>query len=94
MIKEGSLFYEFFLIPKTPKGIETFKICHLYRMELPLNKAKRKDLQGEPFRIQVIEKLLSDPSASPKIIDQCVKIGKEIVRRGKNRMAIFAAKRP
>lgn len=83
------IYYEFFLKPRTDKGRETFEVCELYRFDLPLNKAKRKDLQGEPLRIQVIEKVLSDPDATTEIKDQCKRISKEIIRRDKNRRAIL-----
>lgn len=85
------VFYEFFLIPKTTKGRATFEVCRLYRIDLPLNRAKRKDLQGEPFRTRVIEKILSDPSASTEIKKQCKEISIEIIRRAKNRKAIREA---
>ncbi len=83
------VYYEFFLKPKTDKGRETFEVCQLYRLDLPINKAKRKDLVSEPLRIQVIEKVLNDPSATTEIKDQCIRITKEIIRRDKNRRAIL-----
>lgn len=82
-------FHEFFLLPRTQKGQETFEVCQLYRLDLPLNKAKKKDLQGEDFRIRVIEKALSDPSVSGKVKDQCKQISKEIIRRARNRKLIL-----
>lgn len=82
-------FHQFFIKPKTPKGRETFEVCQLYRIDLPLNKAKQKDLKGEPFRVRIIEKVLTDPSISDEVKEQCGNIVKEIIRRAKNRKAIL-----
>lgn len=77
------VFYEYFLIPKSDKGRETFRICKLYRFNLPLDKAKQKNWKEEPFKTKVIEKVLFDTNSSKEIKEQCLRISKEIIRRAK-----------
>ena len=85
-------FHQFFLKAKTDKGRETFKVCELYRLDLPLNKAKKKNLKGEPFKIRIIQKVLMDPSITDEIKEQCSEIVKEIIRRAENKRAILRNK--
>ncbi len=84
-----SIFYEYFLLPKTDKGRETFRICKLDRFNLPLDKAKQRNWKEEPFRTQVIEKVLLDPNSSKKVQKQCLEISKEIIARAKKRKVIL-----
>lgn len=78
-------FHQFFIRPKTEKGRETFEVCKLYRFDLPLNKAKQKNLKGEPFNLQIVEKVLTDPSINEELKEQCNKIVSEIIRRDKSK---------
>lgn len=82
-------FHQFFIRPKTDKGRETFDVCKLYRFDLPLNKARQKDLKGEPLRLRIIEKVLTDPTINDEVKEQCSKIIKEIIRRAISRRAII-----
>jgi hypothetical protein len=83
------VFYEFFLKPVSPKGRETFIICELYRINLPLDKAKLKGINEETIRAKVLTKVFNDPDASPQVINQCKEISKEIIRRAKIKKAIL-----
>jgi uncharacterized protein (TIGR02646 family) len=82
-------FYEFFLKPISDKGRETFKVCELYRLNLPLDKAKQKSWKEEPFRTKIIEQVLIDPTTSEELLKQCKRISKEIIRRGKIKKEIL-----
>lgn len=83
------IFYEFFLKPVSPKGRETFIVCELYRINLPLDKAKQRNWEEEPFRTRIIEQVLLDNSSSPELLDQCKEISKEIIRRAKRKKEIL-----
>lgn len=80
-----AIFHQFFLRPIDEIGRQTFETCDLYRIELALTKAKQKDWKEEPFKIQVIEKTLLDPTITDEIRNQCIDISTEIIRRAKLR---------
>lgn len=89
------VYHKYFLRPNSEKGRQTFEVCQLYRLNLPLDKAKQKDWQEEEFRIKVIEKVLLDASISVEVSYQCEAISKEIIRRAKKKIEIIKAiKRP
>jgi uncharacterized protein (TIGR02646 family) len=88
------IYHEYFLRPTSPKGISTFEICELYRFNLPLDKAKQKNWEEEPFKTRVIEQVLLDATASDEIRAQCDEITKEIIRRAKIRHQILNANNP
>lgn len=82
-------FRDFFLLPISDKGRETFSVCELYRLNLPLDKAKQRNWQEEPFRTQVIEQILLDPTVSQEVQGQCTAIANEIIRRANRRREIL-----
>lgn len=84
------IFRSYFLKPKTQKGRETFKVCELYRINLPLDKAKMKDISETSFRIRIISKVLLDPDSTNNIINQCQEISTEIIKRAKIKLQILA----
>ena len=83
------IFHRYFLRPKTQKGRETFKVCELYRFNLPLDKAKMKGMAEGKIRTRVISNVLADPNATPKLINQCNEISKEIIERAKRKKDIL-----
>lgn len=83
------VFHEYFLLPTSDKGRETFTVCELFRLNLPLDKAKQKNWEEEPFRTRIIEQILLDNSASSELIEQCKEISKEIIRRAKRKREIL-----
>lgn len=83
------VFNKYFIKPKSRKGRETFKVCELYRFNLPLDKAKQKGLNEEPFKTRILSKVLNDPNSSQKLIQQCNEISSEIIRRAKKRFEIL-----
>jgi uncharacterized protein (TIGR02646 family) len=83
------MFHEYFIRPISNKGIETFVTCELYRFQLPLDKAKQKSWEEEPFRTRIIENVLLDSTATQEIKDQCVEISKEIIQRARRKKEIL-----
>lgn len=84
-----AIYYEYFLQPKSEKGRETFRVCKLYRFNLPLDKAKQRNWKAEPLMTQIIEKVLLDTNSSQEVIEQSVIISKEIIRRDKIKRGIL-----
>lgn len=82
------VFHNYFLIPTSPKGRTTFKVCELYRFNLPLDKAKMRGINEETIRAKVLTKVFNDPDATPQVINQCKEISKEIIRRAKIKNAL------
>lgn len=83
------VFRKYFLKPTSKKGKETFDVCELYRINLPLDRAKLKGIKEENFRIRVISLVLIDPTLSTKIIKQCTDISREIIYRAKVRKGVL-----
>jgi hypothetical protein len=83
------VFREYFLRPISPRGIETFEVCELFRFNLPLDKAKQRNWEEEPFRSRIIENVLLDSSASQEIKNQCQDISIEIINRARLKKQIL-----
>jgi uncharacterized protein (TIGR02646 family) len=82
-------YHEYFLKPISDKGRETFIVCELYRINLPLDKAIQKNWEEEPFRIKIIENVLLDFSIDEGTKIQCQNIAAEIIRRALRKVIIL-----
>jgi hypothetical protein len=83
------VFHKYFLKPTSPKGRATFKVCELYRFNLPLDKAKMNGIKEESIRARVLTKIFNDPDATDEIISQGKEISLEIIRRAREKKAIL-----
>lgn len=83
-----SIFHQYFILPVTAKGRETFAICELYRMNLPLDKAKQRGFMEEDFQSAIISQALLDPLISAEIREQCQQISNEIIFRDRVRRGV------
>lgn len=83
------VFHLYFLKPKTQKGRATFRVCELYRLSLPLDKAKMRGIEEETIRAKVLTKIFNDPDAPTNIKQQATEISIEIIRRAIEKKAIL-----